>query len=90
MILFSRVVTGVRFSREGSIICVQIKQGKLLPGGEIEENSEEWMDCDVRDEYVVLSQYYNHIDLDDVIERSDSIVTGNLLKSFLHIPRKKS
>uniref|UniRef100_A0A0C9QGU1 PepT protein n=1 Tax=Fopius arisanus TaxID=64838 RepID=A0A0C9QGU1_9HYME len=41
------VITGVKFSRHESIICIQIKEGKLLPEGEIEEGSEKWRDCDL-------------------------------------------
>ncbi|XP_015122385.1 uncharacterized protein LOC107044849 [Diachasma alloeum] len=87
------VVTGIKFSRHESIICIQIKEGKLLPGGEIEKNSQRWTDCDLSyssyrlarfgtsdyvhgTDFVLLNRSYNYIDLDDIIEHQDSIVTG--------------
>ncbi|XP_015122381.1 uncharacterized protein LOC107044846 [Diachasma alloeum] len=87
------VVTGIQFTRHESIICIQIKEGKLLPGGEIDVNSEKWRECDLsyssyrmsrfgtsdyiaEEDYVVLTRFYNFIDLDDFVEQRDAIVTG--------------
>ena len=40
--MYCRVVTGVRFRKVNHIIHIQIQDGKLLPGGVIDENTLRW------------------------------------------------
>ncbi|XP_063983643.1 uncharacterized protein LOC135165838 [Diachasmimorpha longicaudata] len=43
------VVTGLRLVRENNIFYLQVKQGKLLPGGKIDPASEMWLDLPKED-----------------------------------------
>lgn len=93
-----RVVTGVRFVKLNKIIHLQIQQGKLLPNGEIDNNSIEWIPCE---NYSVINKKYTkgkdyHVltwetrafDFADIKADENSVITGvkfTLIGSRIHL-----
>uniref|UniRef100_A0A182KDM9 Secreted protein n=1 Tax=Anopheles christyi TaxID=43041 RepID=A0A182KDM9_9DIPT len=86
----NRVVTGVRFVKRNQMVHLIVQQGLLLPGGEIANDTLEWVvpqpfrhtDKGMRDgtDYHTLSYDRRAIDLDDVTVPDGFVVTGVQLR----------
>ncbi|XP_062539632.1 uncharacterized protein LOC134207771 isoform X1 [Armigeres subalbatus] len=85
-VMNNKVVTGLRFVKKNRIIFLIVQQGKLLPGGQIENSTLQWVEPE---EYNILSpnirtkvdyntlNYDNRaMDLDDIILKPSYVVTG--------------
>ena len=81
-----RVVTGLRFIEHNHIIHLQIQEGKLLPNGQIDLNSVQWLapeDYDITQrnyvdgkDYHTLSWEKRSLQLVDIMAKQGNIVTG--------------
>lgn len=81
-------MTGLRFVKVNRIFHLQIQQGELLPHGEINETSVEWVPINafgIKDEgvqvgvdYHMLTWQARAIDLDDIKVPAGYILTGNI------------
>ncbi|BES96713.1 Hypothetical protein NTJ_09526 [Nesidiocoris tenuis] len=86
----NKVVTGMRFVKKGRIVHLQIQQGDLLPHGDINETTVEWVpvqEFDINGEgvevgrdYHMLTWEHRALDLDDVTLPSGHILTGVKLR----------
>ncbi|XP_052901169.1 uncharacterized protein LOC128307398 isoform X1 [Anopheles moucheti] len=82
----NRVVTGLRFVKRRQMMHLIVQQGMLLPGGEIDNSTLEWVvanpfshtDKGVRDgqDYHTLSYDRRAVDLDDVHVHPGYVLTG--------------
>ncbi|XP_018322168.1 uncharacterized protein LOC108734901 isoform X3 [Agrilus planipennis] len=82
----NRVVTGLRFVKNNRIIHLQIQEGKLLPGGEIDVTTIHWVPVEnyrITDkntfngqDYHTLTSTEREIDLDDLIADDGHVLTG--------------
>lgn len=84
----NRVLTGLRFRKVNRIIHIQVQQGELLPRGNINASSVEWvpiqdyrlLDRGIRNgiDYFTMNWTHRAIDLDDLKStlRKDQVVTG--------------
>ncbi|KAJ3652608.1 hypothetical protein Zmor_018559 [Zophobas morio] len=80
------VVTGLRFIEHNHIIHLQIQEGKLLPNGQIDLNSVQWLapeDYDITQrnyvngkDYHTLSWEKRSLQLVDIMAKQGNIVTG--------------
>lgn len=87
-----RVVTGLRFVKVSRIIHLQIQQGKLLPRGNIDLSTVEWVPVEeykITDYNIFNGQDYHtmtweqrSIDLDDLYADEGSVVTGIRFKKI--------
>ncbi|XP_062700151.1 uncharacterized protein LOC109408928 isoform X2 [Aedes albopictus] len=85
-VMNNKVVTGLRFIKKNRIIFLMVQQGKLMPRGQIDNTTLEWVEPE---EYNILSPNirsgvdYNNMnydnramDLDDIILQPPYVVTG--------------
>uniref|UniRef100_A0A182MT46 Uncharacterized protein n=1 Tax=Anopheles culicifacies TaxID=139723 RepID=A0A182MT46_9DIPT len=82
----NRVVTGLRFVKHAQMMHLIVQQGLLLPGGEIDNSTLEWVvakpfshtDKGVRDgrDFHTLSYERRAVDLDDVLVHPGYVLTG--------------
>lgn len=95
---FRRVVTGMRFVKKNRIIHLIVQQGTLLPRGQIDNTTLEWLEAEsynilspnVRNgrDYHTLSYDNRILDLDDLIVEPSYVLTGvrfRLLGSHLNM-----
>ena len=88
----NKVVTGLRFTKRNRIIHLQIQEGKLLPQGEIDQETIRWVpveDYRITDRYIYNGQDYHtlsweqrSIDLDDLIADDRHLLTGVRFKKI--------
>jgi len=88
----NQVVTGLRFVKKNRIIHLQIQQGKLLPRGNIDPATVEWVpveDYKTTDrnifngqDYHTLSWEHRSIDLDDLVADEGHVLTGIRFKKI--------
>ena len=78
-----RVVTGIKLSKVNKVIHLQIQEGKLLPRGEILQESVQWKDVDESTiegingkDYHTLDWDNRAIDLDDLVAPKSHLLTG--------------
>lgn len=81
-----RVVTGLRFIKKNRIIHLIVQQGKLLPRGQIDNSTLEWVQPDdynilspnvrAKVDYNVMNHDNRIMDLDDVLLQPPYVVTG--------------
>ncbi|XP_058127430.1 uncharacterized protein LOC131269123 [Anopheles coustani] len=94
----NRVVTGLRFVKAKQVIHLIVQQGRLMPGGEIQNDTIEWvtparfspLDRGIRSEkdYHTLTYEKRAIDLDDIRVSAGYVLTGvrfRLLGSHLNL-----
>ncbi|KFB41985.1 AGAP000385-PC-like protein [Anopheles sinensis] len=94
----NKVVTGLRFVKVKQVVHLIVQQGKLLPGGEIQNDTIEWvtparfspLDRGIRSEkdYHTLTYEKRAIDLDDIRVSAGYVLTGvrfRLLGSHLNL-----
>lgn len=77
MEIFLRVVTGIRFVKKDRIIYPQIKEGKLLAGGMIDQSTDNWLDFKTLDRSNVTKQIKKKIELKLAMEFENFIVVGD-------------
>lgn len=83
----------MRFVKKGRIVHLQIQQGDLLPHGDINETTVEWVpvqEFDINGEgvevgrdYHMLTWEHRALDLDDVTLPSGHILTGQFFEQKL-------
>ncbi|RZF33110.1 hypothetical protein LSTR_LSTR013281 [Laodelphax striatellus] len=86
IVLFSRVVTALRFTKYNHVIHLQIQEGELMPKGLINESSVHWVSLedysvgqpDSRPgiDYHMMSWDQRALDLDDIVAPSGYVMTG--------------
>ncbi|XP_077292900.1 uncharacterized protein LOC143915942 isoform X2 [Arctopsyche grandis] len=89
-VLHQKVVTGLRFVKVNRVINIQISEGKLLPGGKIDQNSVTWSEVKSKNlkysvrgkDYHEMSNEERAIDLDDLEGPQGYVLTGVRFKKL--------
>lgn len=91
LLLFGRVVTGLRFTKVKQMFHLQVEEGHLGPRGLITEHSRHWVEVPGSEfsyknktlkeniDYHTLTYTARAIDLDNVIAPANTIITGRTL-----------
>lgn len=92
------MVTGVRFAKHNRIVHLQIQEGELLPHGMINSTTIRWVPIEnykITDSYIAEGQDYHKLtwldrslDLQSILVKNDSVVTGkihNYLRNMLSL-----
>ncbi|XKL65650.1 hypothetical protein PGB90_009070 [Kerria lacca] len=86
----NKIVIGIRFVKQNRVIHLQVQEGKLLPGGVIDNQTLAWVSLpsitvgnwlDVP-KYHKLSYESRAIDLDDIVAPAKYLVTGVRLRTI--------
>lgn len=85
-VMNNKVVTGVRFMKKNRIIFLIVQEGKLLPGGQIDNSTLQWVEPEAYNilspnirakvDYNVMNYENRAMDLDDITVKAPYVVTG--------------